>query len=203
MCEPAQSIVQYNISNNENDSLITGDKENLIRKALGNGFRFGKRFLDWLHFSKMGEGHSGISQSVVSNQLSEFGRVELILPKETKYETLWWDRVVRIDGPYRSGQDFEKQDAILASKQYAQASCLGNMSIFRRFLEESMKSSSRYKHYVTRFLENVLNKNGRSLLWPIIRPNMSNKDFVIAKVLGATRKRNLFQPHWADEEKIW
>jgi hypothetical protein len=220
MCEPAHSIVQYNCQDDHNDDDFQKpfssqmDQESRIKAALGKVLGLGRRISHWLHFSKLGNGHSGVVDNKLSPQLTEFGHADLILPRDTKYENNWWDRKVVFDGRF-NGPLSDREPALTAATIYAECSCLGNMSLFRRFLEQSIKNSERFAHrYVERFIEgmltvdgrieftNQLKQVGRGKLFDLFK-NPNTKDAALAKLMKMTRQRKLLLPHWADNNTLW
>lgn len=221
MCEPAHSIVQYNCQDDYNKDdddqkpfSSQMDQESRIKAALGKVLKLGRRIGGWLHFSKFGEGHSGVVDNKLSPQLVEFGRTSLILPNDTKYENYWWDRKIVFDGRF-SGPISDREPALTAASAYAECSCLGNMSLFRRFLEQSVKSSTRFAHwYAERFMDYMLTAEGRTEFTRQLKQagrgtmfelfkDPNTKDVALAKMMKMTRKRSLLLPHWADNESLW
>lgn len=210
MCEPAHSIVQYPDHDVDDDAPFSGQMTmgQRISSALGTAASWGKKIRKWFHFSKLGAGHS--------DAIELSGHASLILPEHTRYEGLWWDREFIIDGPYH-GPSIDKLAAIECAEQYHKNVVMGNMPTFRRFLEKSLMKTSRFNSYITRMSENVLTKKARdqmhtklkrvvgtynfgwssSLLTPETRTAATNI------IMGFTRKRELFLPHWADDDKLW
>lgn len=215
MCEPAHSIVQYPAHDNDDDSPFGGqmDMGQKLKASLGEQVvQWGRRIKNWFHFSKLGSGHTD------SIELS--GKSSLILPEHTRYEGLWWDRRLIIDGPYR-GASVDRQAALESADQYYHSVTIGNMKLFRRFLETSINRSTRSWYYVDRFISQVLTKGGRDAVIDDFRRNFNGgkslQPMQILSVFGKeetkgpatkvlmkyTRRRGLFVPEWADDPKIW
>jgi hypothetical protein len=181
--------------------------------GLGKIYDFGKKIFSWLHFSKMGRGHSESLHSVGTSFLSL---------QYTAYEARWWDRQVSLDGSFR-GSQIDKDLALDAATRYASAVSIGSLGAVRRFLEQSMKNTDRPHVYLTRFLEEMLNKEGQDVLQlklkkilrvkkldDLIRCSRSGKVWseetlasTLSAMLGVTRKRNLLVPAWADDARLW
>jgi len=205
MCEPTNSIIQYPY--NDGNGTPTEDRLGAWKKVL----EWGKRVADWLHFSRMGSGHHEAAAMV--------GTFYDRSPAETRYESLWWDRTVKLDGTYH-GQDFDQELALDAATGYAEAVSIGSLTALRRFLETSLRRSDMRHLYVAAFLDNFLNKGGRNafsnklksvfgvkyldlyeLFGPQVQPERCES--LIKCVLGFTRKRELLVPAWADDTKLW
>lgn len=203
MCEPAHSIVQYPDQDSYDGPFQGG--EGMLQKSLGKGFGWAKKVGKWLHLSKFGLGHYE-AQSLN-------GRSRLYLPSPTLYEGLWWLREFKYDGGFRGPGSIQFN----AAKQYHESSVMTNMSTFRRFLETSMRKSSNAvfaTEYVFRLLQSVLTPQGGNQLLRKFR-NVFGKNMVlrlvvgnhreesIKMVMGFTRKRHLFLPHFADDNSLW
>lgn len=209
MCEPTHSIVQYPMDYDDSN-LPFGhhiDQESRLKAAIKGAW--GKTLGRWFHFSKVGSGHSGAVRLT--------GQQTLMLPRETKYEGIWWERNFILDGV----KTMRGSDAFACAKEYHDRSCMGSLSLFRRFLEQSMLSSTRSFIYVDLLLAQVLNRKGRDLvlgkLKKVLGARCTNpvkvgfgrrvserrKKQSIDCVMGFTRKRNLYLPHFADDDSLW
>lgn len=197
MCEPTHSIVQYpdqDSGGNPTDSIIKaipietkdGGVWQWLRKKIGS----------WFHFSKLGNGHSE-----AIGKLTPFAR--RLLPDDTKYEALWWNRTVKLDGRFY-GEEFDKDAALQATQTYAEGVSIGSLTSLRRFLEVSMLKSERAYRYVEAFVQ-MLNKKGADAFNKLLKRYCFNvvDHRVIKFVLGFTRKRELLVPEWADDTKLW
>lgn len=211
MCEPAHSIVQYPDHDVDDDAPFSGQLTmgQRLNSALGKAVSWGKKIRKWFHFSKLGAGHS--------DAIELSGHASLILPEHTRYEGLWWDREFIIDGPYH-GVSIDKRAAIECAEQYHKNVVMGNMSTFRRFLEKSLQKTDRYGSYVIRLSENVLTKKATDEMhkklkrvlgtvsfgsWGSTSLKPEKKGIATDIIMGFTRKRELFLPHWADDDKLW
>lgn len=162
----------------------------------------------WFHISKMGAGHSAATGH---------GRQQLLyLPDPVNYEGFWWDKGrFELDGYYfKNAPDNEQKEA---AKEYHKRSCIGSMQIFRRFLEESMKQSSRPLLYVHQFMDHLLVRGARdqvrakinrvmpgpSRRFLLTLDNPAVKEKVIKVVMGYTRKRGLLVPEWSMDDEFW
>lgn len=196
MCEPAHSIVQYPQDND--DSFHFGDTESVLSK-LGN---WTKKIGSWFHISKMGKGHSAATMH---------GMRELrYLPAPVNYEGFWWHKgSFELDGYHPIIRPDDAQ--FEAAREYHMRSCMGSMSIFRRFLEASLQNTDRHSIYVSRFSECVLTTAGRDMLRSKIRRLFprdrmlagKDKERFIKLVMGFTRKRNLLVPEWSMDDAFW
>jgi len=212
MCEPYHSIVQYPDDYDDSDLPFGGnmDKESRLKAALGKTFEWARKFGKWFHLSKFGAGHSGATRENYHNTL--------YLPTPTLWEGRWWDRTFHLDSWGRThGESMQQKSAAHA---YHEASALGNMSLFRRFLETSMKKTN-HPHgpwaYTERLVEDMLTTEGKNAFTSkfnsvfgrkfyghsIYKLAQQNPDKIIKLTLGFTRKRNLLLPHFADDDKLW
>ena len=210
MCEPAHSIVQYPERPSDDDERFGGNvpMDSLLKSGLGKAMSWGKKIGSWFHFSKLGSGHS--------EAIELSGQALLILPEHTRYEGLWWERRFIIDGPYH-GQPCDRDEALEVAEMYHQRSVMQNMSSFRRFFEQSVFRSDRSYGYVRHLLEDVMNADGRDAVTQRLRRvfgrSMSlrrlfgyksdKKERATKVIMGFTRQRNLFLPHWADDSQLW
>lgn len=207
ICEPTNSIVQY--PPEDDGGTPTEVRLSGFQKVL----EWGKKVAGWLHFCKMGGGHSDVT---VVRESSGFAS---LIPQETKYEALWWDRQVRLDGNYY-GHDFDKGDALKAATTYAQGVSIGSLTALRRFLETSLRKTERPASYVQAFGEQFLLKGGRDEFFTRLRailkvrsfnyyemfrdrPKPDQLEHVIRCMLGFTRKRKLLVPAWSEDDQLW
>ncbi len=213
MCEPAHSVVQYPHDFDDKDLPFGGqmDKESRLKSALGKACKWTKKIGKWLHLSRFGAGHS--KATLVD------GRQSLYLPQATLYEGYWWNRKFSLDGCFKR----EDPLALKAAQQYHNDSVMGNMSLFRRFLETSMQKTSHpdgASAYVQTLVTSVLTAEGGNKLLARFRRVFGGKSFrletvmgphangvelnrAIKLVMGFTRQRRLFLPHFADDESLW
>lgn len=208
MCEPAHSVVQYPDEPYDGPFSDGQSQRDALTTALGKGFGWMKKIGSWLHLSKFGAGHSGAKSNMTA--LSWNDRTRLYLPSPTNYEGLWWERKFELDMCQASNDAFE------SAKEYHLRSAMGNMSIFRRFLETSMKNSRSPHLYVQALLDAVLSPAGRDKMLEKFRQvfgRSATSDTVLGNsrtvergikiVMGITRKRNLFLPHWSEDDLLW
>jgi hypothetical protein len=215
MCEPTHSIVQYPL-NFDDSNLPFGDnisKADRLKAALGKAVSWGKKLGDWLHFSRLGSGHDGALGMVHGRRLHH-------LPTDTRYEGIWWQREFQVDSPVWNHNTSYDHEAFEAAKLYHQRSVMGNMSLFRRFLEQSMLQSDRASSYADLFLLYVLTSKGntavRRKLDKVFGKSLGDygnclgshqplpiKEKAIKVLMGFTRKRDLFVPAWADDDLFW
>lgn len=213
MCEPAHSVVQYS-SHFDDSDLPFGDymdKESRLQAALGKAYKWAKKVKGYFHLSRFGAGHSKATMEHSGNTF--------YLPKATLYEGFWWDREFKLDGWWNETPPIEATEA---ATEYHESSVMKNMSLFRRFLEESMR---RTKHgggawvYVDRLLNSVLTSTGANKVLEKfrrvfgrnvipsrvmgLRESKQNVEKGIKIVMGFTRKRELFLPHFADDDSLW
>jgi hypothetical protein len=215
MCEPFHSIVQFPHSD---DHGPTGPRiEAGARLAEKSGYGvlgWGKRILRWLHFSKMGAGHSETMQ--------QRGLASRFLPTQTNYEVAWWNRVTKLDGGFHVGHSIEKDEALECAEVYAKRVSIGDLGQIRRFLEQSLLKSENSGGYLGRFLDGMLNQEGRGVISGKLRKILGSENLALSLsrydrlklvgppldgsikvVLGATRKRGFLVPEWADDDLLW
>jgi len=223
MCEPCHSIVQY--PDHDDDDRSSGTPTEQRISKLGQWLR---KFGQWLHLSKMGNGHS---EAVAKTSL----QAELFIPTPTLYEVNWWERKMHIDGAFRGGfnnigrnalgsqyqpnewsehsrelREMVRKEAFDAAQHYANAVSIGNMTTFRRFLTTSLQKSDQPSKYVSHF-QFMLNRDGRDLFLKKVaeftmrcgRVSKVNVDRMTKLILGFTRKRELLIPEWADDKSLW
>lgn len=212
MCEPYHSIVQYPKEAIIADRLHNCDTESYIKAALGKGYGLLSLEEDWIHLSKFGEGHHSKANNL-------FNRSFLYTVSPTLWEGEWWTRTFKIDsfGRGSRGRAVESEQAAFA---YHNRSVMGNMSLFRRFLETSMlqtRSLMGAFTYVDPLLTDVLTSEGANQLldkfqkvfddppYRVLsrRGNRKEIERGIKVVMGFTRKRELFQSHFADDDSLW
>lgn len=202
-----RTITQYP-ENDDNGNPMNQKVEALAKKEgfLDKWFRkIGKFF----NLSRTGKGHSESMIEVLPITRS------LWLPEEVKFEGHWWDRTVTHDGGRRYG-DLRDAEALESATQYSNLVCLGNMRIFRNFLETSIARSDTPHKYVTALAERALNKKGRDLLMKRVkelfscklsnlftRVSKERKASATSLIIGFTRKHELWLPQWSDEDKLW
>ena len=247
VCEPHHSIVQWDDSDDQDnptqpllEALPQHDTVFGMRPP-GEGIYGGigmltipkakdfmawglKKIQEWWHLSKMGRGHS---ESLSLIKPKHRGR----LPDDTKFENMWWQREVKIDGRYHGRFKSQEPFALEAATTYAKKVVNGNMTLLRQFLAGSMKHTvgrAGAWAYVERIFDmltlggkDVLTKKLKQLLRPDVG-NLSrtgrmflsygdglaakvnqNVEMVIKVILGFTRKRNLLVPAWADDPTVW
>lgn len=218
MCEPNHSIVQYPEDRGDSGPTMPFLEPSIGRRVL----EIGRRIWKWLHFSKLGSGHSESVRSLgsfFSNNLT---------PEETRYEARWWDRTIKLDGSY-NGEAYDKELASAAALEYAKAVSIGSLTALRNFLEVSLRKSIRPFGYLDYFLDDFLNAKGRDLavskLTRLLGRNYREKlgyrrsilstldiksgeqagpvEIAIKVMLGFTRKRELLNAAWADDSLLW
>lgn len=212
MCEPYHSVVQYPSDFDDSDLPFGGnmDKKARLQSALGKAFSWTKKIGNWFHFSRFGAGHSGATM--------ETARSSLYLPTPLLYEGEWWHRQFKFDGWCKKVDPL----ALEAAEKYHKTSVLGNMSLFRRFLETSMVKTNHPQGaavYVETMLEYVFTAEGANKLLEKFRRvfgrsatfnhvmNQRSHERAVEKgikiVMGFSRKRELFLPHFADDDSLW
>lgn len=243
MCEPNHSILQYEDPDDKRDDDSDGNEgfggptaQTARETFLGRLGKWLRKFGRYQHLSVMGKGHTE-----AQNDVSPFAQ-SYILGDHAKFETAWWNRIVTVDtsSEYMKRMAYARSESgrittepYTAATQYAEAVCIGNIGLLRRFLEASMESSDRPLSYFAKFTE-MLDRAGRVQLEA--KTNMffgrnayrsmfdigTNQGFGIGStgkavmkrlgitteqvtklMLGFTRKRSLLVPVWADHELSW
>lgn len=198
MCEPTHSISQF-----PPDDPSSGTPQGAKISALGRIMEFGRKIAQWFHWSKIGKGHHESFAVNIDNRLW--------MPSHTKYEALWWERKVVIDGPF-CGESFEREEALQCASLYAQDISIGNLTVLRRFLESSLRATEVPFLYLERFFGSFLSIEGKKhakvrlkkavghLELGTLRrsPSDFHLDRIIAVMMAMTRKREWLQDAWAD-----
>lgn len=159
ICEPTQSIVQFDPPPDDTTPQ-GGDGDTALAnvgKAKGGLHKiveWCRKFGNWFHLSRCGYGHNEVMNKSALDSLR--------LPAYSLYETLWWQREVKPDGPLVLVNPADASAAIEAAKSYAQRTCIGNTGILRKFLEMSMRRSGRPHMYVLNFLEEMVRPERKS-----------------------------------------
>lgn len=214
MCEPHHSIVQY--PQNRDDDFSGGGgapTEDLLKPSIGKGILdWFKRIKEWLHFSKLGTGHS--------EALRKIGTFSSLIPHETRYETRWWDRTTRLDGKFY-GLEFNQESAWQAAHDYAKVVSIGSLGLLRNFLEVSIRKSEKPYMYVKKVLDELILPKGRDYASRKLKAILNRKTYnlfdslglnhrkdnsveaAIKVILGLTRKRHLLNAAWADDSSLW
>jgi len=194
--------------------------------------KWGVRIGRFLHFSKLGSGHSGALRVDNRNYYEA-------LPAATHYENKWWDRRLdnnskdkyidrfEFDGGFK-GFEQDKQDAIEVAHRYSQSLCTGKIQTFHNFLINSIVQSSSPRLYYDRFVNDVLTPQGKEAVLKNLVNKFANKslttsysrDTLIKDILGyntpeetkalaaevmcyAVKDRNLYKPSWAEDNSLW
>lgn len=198
MCEPYHSINQFEDHDPESPRAALG--------LMGKIRAVGTKIRSWLHFSKVGAGHSEALAKGLQSVLDNL--------RGTRWEVGWWDRSVKIDGDYYG--ELDPVGAEIACGKYANLSSIGHIQIFRRWFEPTLAATNRGNGYISAF-RSMLTKEGRTQFEAKIRhiggPGLvrsltfwSTHELdprVIKAMLGMTRKRELLVPEWADDDKLW
>jgi hypothetical protein len=203
LCEPTHSIVQFpDQDDNQNPTGPLVEAIPLETKDGGMWQWLRKKIGSWFHFSRLGFGHS---ESV--GQLSLSARMRL--PADSKYEALWWNRCVRLDGLF-NGPHYDAKPALECAETYAKAVSIGGLTQLRRFLETSMRKSERPWNYADAFVQmlkkegcDAFNKMVKKFFDNVRKACASNLDSLIKLMLGLTRKRKLLVDVWSDDTKLW
>lgn len=217
MCEPQHSIIQY--PDHDPDS---GEyREPLIRAApISKIADWCKKVWGWLHFSKLGSGHS--------ESLTMSPEAHNMLPRPAYYEGLWWDRTVRLDHGGR--MDYGPM-ALDAAEQYCRSVVTGNLSMLRRFLETSIRKSNDPMAYVNHTIAYLLVPSARDkrraeatacsirLIKLLEQRSLSKSapepypghasaldtelNRLVKIVMGWTRHRELLTDAWSGDSSLW
>ena len=229
MCEPSHSIVQFPTHNPETHDPITS----LVRGAMNTAKAIqladstpeqaeiikssviipqGAIIGNFINYSRMGSGHS---ESM--GKLPEHIRIRL--PEDVKYEAQWWERRVKLDSRVPSWvKHYGPADSLQSAEDYANRASMGDIKIFRRFLETSLKLSdrpSRYSYYILEILSpkgkealgRALSRfsGGKKVFLSMTLSSLlegPQKDIVIGMIMKVTRKRENLIDLWADD-KAW
>jgi hypothetical protein len=162
----------------------------------------------------MGAGHSGA--------MLQRGLASRFLPTQTNYEVAWWNRVTKLDGRFYAGHSIERAEALECVDTYAKRVSIGDLGQIRRFLEQSLRKSENPNGYLEKFLDSMLNQEGRGVISEKLRKVLGADNLMLALsrfsrcklvgppldgsikvVLGATRRRGFLVPEWADDDSLW
>lgn len=189
MCEPAHSITQFPLDEHYYP-------EDHHQQALKFIQKRGKRIGNYYHISKFGAGHS-LALGPITSWLY------FKMPQQTDYEGEWWQREFIVDGSTFNNDPM----ALIHAKSYHEQLCMGNIKTFRRFFEASLNRSNVPIIYADRFLEFVLNREGQDRFNQVVgrlsRRVQKLSEKRVKKIMGFTRKRDLFVPEWADDAAFW
>jgi hypothetical protein len=207
MCEPHHSIVQYPNDDDQSGS----SNQTRLQMGLKKLYDFGRKVGRWFHLSRMGSGHSESMLWAKTNSV--------ILPENINYEGVWWERKFQLDMPFFGrprNTELIGTEAFDAAKTYHERVVFQNIQSFRRFLEESIRSSERAAAlYVERLRDHVLNPQGVQQLdqrfgtlagrsrFDIKKLLSACKEQAIKCVMGITRKREWFRSHFSDDDGLW
>jgi hypothetical protein len=117
-------------------------------------------------------------------------------------------------------ETFGKQESLDSATFYAERASIGDLKIFRRFLENSLKFSDRPYLYIDHFMMMLTPRgkafiaqqlrwifDGKALNVPMTLCNMladkKQKEVAIGVMLKATRKREYLCAEWSDDSKLW
>ena len=220
MCEPHVSITQFPTNDPE-----SGDPLELRLKAvLGEKvMSWKKRLGSWFHWCRVGSGHS-------ESMELHYGR-ELRIPEMIKYEAKWWEKdVFFVDGIVPSTYKGLELEAFGLAEHYSKEVATKNMSVLRRFIENSMKKSETPFAYAEKLLSMMTPSGAASArvklrrvfglgqqtpsslarwshdnsntfdLFKVRNPGLEK---AVSCLMGFTRKRDLFLPEWADDQSLW
>ncbi len=233
MCEPSHSIIQYPTIDPESQDPI----RDAVRMAVSNAHQIeineapneevaaaiksslmlpqGVISGHFINYSRLGSGHSEAIGKLPA-------RVRLRLPEDVKYEAHWWNRSVKLDSRLPNwvkliGVDESKDSATV----YANKTSIGDLKIFRRFLENSLLHSERPGNYAGPFFQMLSLKgfanfekslkrifNGKFSVSDTLHSVFKSKDKktkakVIGMMLNMTRKRENLVDEWSDDTKLW
>jgi hypothetical protein len=181
MCEPTHSIIQIPLKVfTLKDGILEQDSVLLSAQfCLGETKRqllaWSHQTRDYLHLSRLGQGHSESIQLTTNN-------VHLF-PDHVKYEGLWWERKTRLDQAPHGGwiQEFledatkapvmtkllatelgkELQESSLtAASKYAERQSYGSILVLQSFLVESLRRTERPYLYVNEIKYKLLSHDG-------------------------------------------
>lgn len=223
MCEPSHSIVQFPVENLVEAETINVAVQNAVSLDVleKDGPLFiipkGVRIGSYLNYSRLGFGHS--------EALGRLPRhVRSRLPRDVKYEVGWWDRSVHLDGPFFRRWDaaeIEREESLESATIYAHRSSIGDTKMLRRFLEQTLNTTTRPWAYMSQVFA-LLSSKGRDAFDMMIRRafrfhkqfslestvfdlmrELRSRKIVIGIILKLTRTRNYLTTEWADDSKLW
>jgi hypothetical protein len=206
MCQPSHSIVQFEPPEDDFNSGDSAPPSSGLMVRIGKLGKWLKRIGGMFHASRMGEGHTG----ALGHQCG-LRETFILPPARTDYEAHWWDRTLKMDGPYGGhvGAGVAQENA----QRYADAVSIGSLHALRQFLSESFDNTHTPGQYVEAFRD-ILNRKGRAeyernlkRIGAIRYFDFDTPRAVIESAkrlcLGLTRKRHLLVPEWADDKKLW
>lgn len=227
MCEPHHSVVQFQIREaNEYDDITPYsqmDPEQLLQAALRgelqSGYlQWGTRIGKYLHFSKLGSGHTGALR--VENK-SGLVKLNPTLPPATHYENKWWDKIgdggvtkFDFDGSFQ-GHHTDRYIALTAAQKYSYSMSTCNIEKFTNFIRESVKNSSMAYSYVDKMVDCMLSTTGKEAVLGRLKlmnlreafgysKEVKEKEKAIDVVMNVLKEdRKLWKPEWADDKAFW
>lgn len=180
MCEPTHSIIQIPLKIFALQQGIIEEQSTLLSAqfCLGESKRqllaWSHQTRDYLHLSRMGQGHSESIQLTTNNAQ--------LFPDHVKYEGLWWERKTRLDegtaygfginipegvGVHRTAA-LKKLEAELktisleAATNYARRQSYGSIPVLQKFLMESLRRTERPYMYIREVSEHLLSDEGKA-----------------------------------------
>jgi hypothetical protein len=196
-----------------------------IQMEFGPAARFLSTDAGFFHLSRFGQGHH-------ESRSARLGRSNWMSLQATSYEIKWWERKVQFDGPLVIPQDVENSlgmprpvldkmrelirgEALIACTLYAKKTSIGDLKIFRRFLEETIRATPSLPSY-QEVLFDLFKGAGRDELtrrlqqaeldtiWSSgVKIDRPQRDRLAKVVCGLTRDRTLIRDEWADDNAIW
>ena len=222
MCEPTHSINQFPDNDDSGPIQPRIDAAAERTKSSHKGlWEWAKKIMGRLHYSRFGSGHSeGMALGKTAFSM---------LPEPTRYEANWWSREVHLDGLFRDSRfhdnkkamEFEKKLALEAATEYANRSSIGNLSLLRRFLENSILQSEKPLVYLTSMVDLMIlpkykDKSVRRIKGILGIKEVSRfaarryldisgeeKNKIAKLAVGFTRQRGILVPCWADDAQLW
>lgn len=174
----------------------------------------------FFHLSRFGMGHH---ESAISRGIDW-----LRMPTHTDYEIHWWDRQIKFDGDLRIPRhlvmherrtelmgmirDAVKREALKACSKYADRTSIGNPGTLRRFLEETLLTTTNIVSYQDPLRKLFIPKGLSELEKRLKLAELTGNWFdlpsdsrirLIKVVCGLTRKREFMVPEWSDVPAFW
>lgn len=211
MCEPHQSIVQFNDDDYNNGQ--GGKPCHWAGRIAGAIKQYGKQIGRFFHITQFGSGHSRIMAEKKITTVASFSLHSNLDPPHVKWEMLWPQRKMVFDSAIITNPDdlsvynsclsncytlysartkiADLEDRRLKARKYSEDTATGTMGKLRQFLNLSIRKSGEPEKYVVNFFE-MLTKSGIvSLEKKIIAITGMKKDFSMFERFSWKLKKHL------------
>ena len=230
MCEPCHSIIQYNSRDDQNDddNLPFGgqmDRESRLKAVMGKLGDWGKKVLGWFHLSKLGAGHHSIftgPQTLVLPRETKYeGRWwerKVVIDGRFYGNPLDQEEALRAATMYSHDVVMDSMSKFRRFLEISMGKSAGYGYMYAtRFMEEVLTPAGRDQ--LLERLKTIFGHRGTKSqmitelfggsAWPSVAMTdpvpvpQERRAQAIKCLMGYTRRRGIFVPLWADDDKLW